>query len=418
MLSISPENLLLLKAVLLLILFVHFALLGVLFGSTTAALALDTFGRLDSRRHWRSLAAELVAKAIPARGTALLLPLTAALILAAAELAYPPFSLAGIYWLLILLPLVVSMAALLTCRQLLTGEKGGPLLVFGLGAAGLGLGLFSTLLLLFAVGLLLAPEQWPLLTVDPRLLFSWVASARFMEFTCLSFAATGVLLLTLGRVAAGADERAVVRAFSQRRAGAALALVFLLAWPLAALLGLYNLPTIALSTAVYALAATTLAVAAGLALKLLGVLLQPERDGRRSLCFLLLLLLALWLLGDHLARENSVNAATVAGLDVMVVSPLPSAPVESPAPVDVAATVDGKAVFDRLCTACHRFDARLVGPPLQSVLPKYRGNVEGLKDFIRNPSKQDPAYPAMPKLQLSEAELAAVASYLLERAAP
>jgi cytochrome c551/c552 len=89
-----------------------------------------------------------------------------------------------------------------------------------------------------------------------------------------------------------------------------------------------------------------------------------------------------------------------------------------PAAGEPAEAADGKAVFQRLCTACHRFEERLVGPPLQSVLPKYRGNVEELKAFIRNPSKQDPAYPAMPKLPLREAEIDAVARYLLERATP
>jgi mono/diheme cytochrome c family protein len=52
------------------------------------------------------------------------------------------------------------------------------------------------------------------------------------------------------------------------------------------------------------------------------------------------------------------------------------------------------------------------------VVPKYRGQIEELKEFIRNPVKKDPAYPAMPKLQLSEAEIDAVARYLLERVAP
>jgi cytochrome c551/c552 len=55
-----------------------------------------------------------------------------------------------------------------------------------------------------------------------------------------------------------------------------------------------------------------------------------------------------------------------------------------------------------------------VGPPFKDVVPKYKGNVEGLKGFIRNPAKVDPVYPAMPKHALKEEEIDAVARYLLK----
>jgi cytochrome c551/c552 len=419
MLTVSPENLPLLKFALLLTLFVHFSLLGVLFGATSAAVVLDTFGRLDRRGHWRVLAVDLVARAVPGRGTVLLLTLTAALILFVAQLAYPPLALADAYWLLTLAPLFVGLAALAGYRRWLPRTESRLVLVSGLGAAGVLLGLVATFILLCGAGLMMMPEKWPFLAADPRLLLSWVGAARFLEFTCLSLAATGALILLLGRPPAVGDEKAAESSRFRRRLGAAVALVFLLGWPVVLLLGLYNLPTIALSWAVFAASAAALALACGLALKLLGVLERPEVRSGRPIFFLLLLLFALWLLGDGLARENALDAESLSGLAAVVSS---AAVPEMEAPVPTAgepeAAVDGKAVFERLCTACHRFEERLVGPPLQSVLPEYRGNIEELKAFIRNPTKQDPAYPAMPKLQLSEAEIDAVARYLLERATP
>ena len=74
-------------------------------------------------------------------------------------------------------------------------------------------------------------------------------------------------------------------------------------------------------------------------------------------------------------------------------------------------------MFEQHCTACHRFDRRVVGPPLNEVVPKYREDIDALKEFIRNPVKKNPDYPAMPKLALTEEEIAAVAAYLLEQAA-
>jgi cytochrome c551/c552 len=73
----------------------------------------------------------------------------------------------------------------------------------------------------------------------------------------------------------------------------------------------------------------------------------------------------------------------------------------------------GKAVFDKVCSGCHRFESRVVGPPFNQVVPGYRGDVEALKRFIRNPVKKNPGYPSMPKLGLKEEEIDAVARYLV-----
>jgi len=88
-------------------------------------------------------------------------------------------------------------------------------------------------------------------------------------------------------------------------------------------------------------------------------------------------------------------------------------PPEKPAAA-LPAVERGKAVFETVCSACHRFETRLVGPPFNEVVPKYKGNVERLKDFVRNPAKTNPGYPSMPKLGLKEEEIDAVARYLLK----
>src|SRR3990172_3298249 len=78
-----------------------------------------------------------------------------------------------------------------------------------------------------------------------------------------------------------------------------------------------------------------------------------------------------------------------------------------------AAANAGKAVFEANCSGCHRFDIRVVGPPLNVAVPKYGGDPEKLKGFIRNPGKVNPDYPSMPKLGLPEEEIDAVAKYLI-----
>jgi cytochrome c551/c552 len=86
-----------------------------------------------------------------------------------------------------------------------------------------------------------------------------------------------------------------------------------------------------------------------------------------------------------------------------------------PAGGDAAALEKGMKVFDAVCSVCHRFDAKVVGPPLNEVVPKYQGDLEKLKKFIRDPVKVNPALPAMPKPAIKEDEVDAVARYLLSK---
>jgi cytochrome c len=78
--------------------------------------------------------------------------------------------------------------------------------------------------------------------------------------------------------------------------------------------------------------------------------------------------------------------------------------------VDVAR---GQELSETVCMTCHRMDERLVGPPLNSVLPKYAGSIDELVSFILNPSKVDPDYPPMPSPGLPLGDVKSVAAYLL-----
>jgi cytochrome c551/c552 len=68
----------------------------------------------------------------------------------------------------------------------------------------------------------------------------------------------------------------------------------------------------------------------------------------------------------------------------------------------------GEETFTKVCMQCHRFEEKLVGPPLKTVLGKY--DAESLKAFILSPTKKDPAYPPMPNPGLTPSQAAAVAA--------
>lgn len=76
--------------------------------------------------------------------------------------------------------------------------------------------------------------------------------------------------------------------------------------------------------------------------------------------------------------------------------------------------INGKDIFDAKCSACHRFDSKLVGPPYNEVLSKYINDKSGLVKFILNPVKVNPEYPPMPAQGLIPTEAEAVADYILK----
>jgi cytochrome c len=78
----------------------------------------------------------------------------------------------------------------------------------------------------------------------------------------------------------------------------------------------------------------------------------------------------------------------------------------------------GEDIYNAKCSACHLFDQKKVGPPYNTVIPKYLGKKDQLIAFVLNPVKVDPAYPNMPNQGLRPAEADSIASFLLRKFSP
>lgn len=81
---------------------------------------------------------------------------------------------------------------------------------------------------------------------------------------------------------------------------------------------------------------------------------------------------------------------------------------------DKVAQVSGEQIYKNICSSCHSFDHKIVGPPYKETLPKYEGKINQLVAFIRNPVKKNPNYPPMPNPGLKPNEAQAVAEYILK----
>lgn len=82
-------------------------------------------------------------------------------------------------------------------------------------------------------------------------------------------------------------------------------------------------------------------------------------------------------------------------------------------PNTVQPVVSGEDIYNGRCSACHRFDIKLVGPPYNQTLPNFVGKMDSLEDFIMNPRQVVPGYPPMPSQGLKPAEAKAIAEYIM-----
>ncbi len=65
-------------------------------------------------------------------------------------------------------------------------------------------------------------------------------------------------------------------------------------------------------------------------------------------------------------------------------------------PIDAGLAAKGKSVFELKCSACHKIDARLVGPPLKGVTE--RRKPEFIMNMILNPDEMVKKHPEVKKL--------------------
>ena len=76
----------------------------------------------------------------------------------------------------------------------------------------------------------------------------------------------------------------------------------------------------------------------------------------------------------------------------------------------------GENIFQQNCTACHKVDVKLVGPPVIEMASIYKNNKKDLQNWIKKPGKKRPDAPQMPgfETQLSQEQLEQLAEYILK----
>ena len=101
---------------------------------------------------------------------------------------------------------------------------------------------------------------------------------------------------------------------------------------------------------------------------------------------------------------------TFTNTDATVTYLLPPVP-----PRDIKPEDRGKIAFLGICSGCHIYNGRMIGPPIQVIQALYIDNPQGIADYIAKPVKKREDYPEMPPQDyLDPATRIAVAKYMLE----
>jgi len=284
------------------------------------------------------------------------------------------------------------------------------------GKAAVGLLVLGTYIVIGSVVRFQDPERWHL-THDPiRTLTSFNIIWKYLFFMMSGLAVAGCGMLYFffdwsGRRPVMDDEYMKMT----KNVGAAMAMKGVLVLPLLGFFYMVTTPILAMSTEVY-----TVAVAALIVLFIIFVLLylvlasSRPRFGRLTFILLIVvfLLTGVWdqMTLVNATKEHSAMLTTQAEAREAELALEREKLHAGKVKIDLAV---GEQVFKDVCSVCHKMDERVVGPPLNSVLPKYTGKYDELVSYIQKPSKKDPEYPPMPVPPVSMSEIKSVAAFLL-----
>ncbi len=269
---------------------------------------------------------------------------------------------------------------------------------------------------------LIFPEKWPFHQgVLPFPLFAITPLVQFGLFLMLSLIMTGaaILFFFYKWTEKKLPEDRPHYDFLKYN-GFGLLLAGSLAVPPLILWDLITLPPFALSGTVFVLCGLTMVVLFILASSASAMIRRraENRPPYMVTAFVMAIIAFGLVIGkDHVLQANA-NLETIAAAHIDAKKILDKEMGEREEIYAKIGGIDpkkGEEVFNTICTTCHSFTEKKVGPPLNVVLKKYAGKEAELIEFIKNPKKVDPNYTAMPRPAISPIKVKSVVKYLLGR---
>lgn len=412
---LSPEHIVLVKILLGLMLVLHLPYLALLFGNSLFSVIFRLLGRDRSDSDFTRFSGDLINTFASNIGVALLMGILPLLVIALlySQLLFEANATTLIPMMIAFLPIVAGIILIYVYRSLVS--KPG-IVVTLTGALGVLILLAGYILLIAIIVRFHDPEKWGFIRNPAHLLLGWNTIAGTNTYLTLSLATagSGILFFFFKWTEKLKDVSKTYRDYV-RNFGTIIGLLFALLTPVFFVWHLITLTDISYSMEFLGLAILFIVIMGMIVYQFSRMLEDSNAKAATRTFILTLIAFVVLIFGNQMAMENALkehNASLFTKSETMLAELLPEREMEEGGGLmDFA---KGEDVFKSVCSSCHRFDKKIVGPPYVAVLDKYENDIESLVSFVRNPQKVNPEYPPMANLGLKIAEAEAVAGYLIK----
>ncbi len=316
-------------------------------------------------------------------------------------------------WLSIIWLVSLAFIALYVYKYTWDSEKYSMQFKYFWGVLAFSIFCFVPFIFLTNINIMLYPDQWK--NIDNFWQAIWVPNVipRYFHFMNASFALTG--FFAYGYFGYRGKKNPDDQEFYNRtkRMGMKWALWATVLQLLFGVLNYGTLPIVAESKTVFVLILSAIFFA-GIVIYMLANNLYTQKEIKPNYIFItILIVVSIMGIMRHIVRENALRepkkilanktAHYRARLASFMKTYSPTGEVK----------VTGETIFQEVCMACHALDKKVVGPPMQYAINKYKNNREAMIKFVSNPKKVNPDLPVMPKPPISDKEIQLVVDYLL-----
>ena len=268
---------------------------------------------------------------------------------------------------------------------------------------------------LFAGTMALAssPNRWEHVGNILQVIFSWQSMFSFFALLSLSGIITGgAIMFYFFSWNGGLKDMTEEYAAVVKKIAGSIALVSSILFPLMLIFTYIYLPSTAVTPTVFYYFVMVLIISLVLGNYIYAMAKNSDTGNATVVFMLILVLITFNILKDQAAFGNAIQT------NLEEVNKIAEEHEKEAKTKTMQSTgIDPQAIFNQKCSACHKFDVKLVGPPYQQTVPKYNGDVQKLAAFIFNPQKIDPAFPPMPNQGLKKKEANAMAQWLIDQVA-
>ncbi len=429
----SSEHIKLLHYLLMLLLFLFVPFISVVFGGASISLYFKNRGLRESNDRFLRFSKEIIETVTLNKSVGIILgivPLLAAVLIYAqllhnTTIAAISYLVASFFTLSVGLILIYAYRYSMSFMDIFNAikefkpqdesvteeirkfRKGN--LSLNLRAGRFGIFLMFIALWLFIAGITLAifPAQWKTRDLF-YILFSWQVLTKYFYFLSAAFAITGgVILFSYFYWEGGKKNLSSEYSGFIRKTGIRVTFTAALSMPFFMFVNIFALPKESLSGGVFTFSVIAL-ILLFIGFQLLYAMVKAK-DSRFSgqVFFVILFAIFALIIKDQLAMNNATQ------LQSIVLSAKYEDMMAELTGTNKVPEVSGEQIFKNICSSCHSFDHKVVGPPYKQTLPKYEGHIDQLIAFIRNPVKKNPDYPPMPNPGLRPNEAKAVANYIM-----